>query len=194
MVHTTRGCHPFTIRSLQRSPSGNIEIQEIAENGNLTPLLDALEASPYVHSFAVAATEAGPLAPGASVTITIEADRHARHLLLAAMLICTNDGFTGFDNRTLPRHVGNSKTFKAVAYDAGTEVNTEDFADIVPPCQALNGVSSDDAGTGMTNPALAENSVIKRHRGVQGIDDLTYEAHGWNTHHGVVSVTVTRTG
>ena len=27
------------------------------------------------------------------------------------------------------------------AYDAGTEMNTEDFADMVPPCQGLIGVS-----------------------------------------------------
>ena len=42
-------------------------------------------------------------------------------------------------------------------YDAGTELNTEDFADIVPPCQGLIGVSSEDGGTGMSDPSLAED-------------------------------------
>ena len=119
----------------------------------------------------VAATAAGPLGPGESVTITIEADKYAHRLLMAAMLICTNDGFTAFDGVALPPMVGHTRTVRTVSLDAGTEINTEDFADIVPPCQALNGVSSDDAGTGATNPALAENSVIKRHRGITGIDD-----------------------
>jgi len=175
----------------RHQPAG-LEIMELAENGNLAPLLDALEASPYVHSYAVAATEAGPLAPGQSVTITIEGDRHARHLLIAAMLICTNDGFTGFDGRSLPGHVGQTRNYSAVAFDAGTEVNTENLGNLVPPCQALNGVSG-DPGTGMSDPALAENGVISRHHGITGIDDLTYEAHGWNTRSRVVSVSVTRT-
>ena len=179
---------------IKRNTAASEEIQEVAENGNLAPLLDALAASPHVHSYVVATTEAGPLGPGESVTITIEADKRARHLLLAAMLICTNDGFTGFDGRRLPSRIGHTKTFRAVAYDAGTEVNTEHLGDLVPPCQGLNGVMSDEPGTGTSDPALAQNGVIRRHRGIAGIDELTYEAHGWNPRSAVVSVSVTRTG
>lgn len=176
-----------------RARYAGTEIQEVAENGNLAPLLETLEASPHVHSVVVAATEAGPLAPGESVTISIEGDKHARRLFLASMLICTNDGFTGVEGRPLPGRMGHTRTFHAVAYDAGTEKNTEDFADIVPPCQVLNGVSSGDEGTGMSNPDLAENRRIHRHRGIKGIDDLTVDAHGWNIRRPVVKVEVTRT-
>ena len=69
-----------------------------------------------------------------------------------------------------------------------TELNTEDFADIVPPCQGLVGVSSDDAGTGTTNPALAEGGVIRHHPGIQGGADLVPEVHGWHNPVGVVIV------
>jgi len=179
---------------LVRPGYAGIEIQEVAENGNLAPLLASLEASTHVHSVVVAATEAGPLAPGQSVTIQIEGDKRARYLFMASMLICTNDGFTGMERRPLPGAIGHSRTFSAVAFDAGTEVNTEDFADIVPPCQLLNGVSSDDDGTGMSDPGLAENARIHRHRGIKGINDLTAGAHGWNVHAPVVEISVTRTG
>jgi hypothetical protein len=95
------------------------------------------------------------------------------------MLICTNDGFTGLDRVRLPSGVGDTVTLLTNAYDAGTEVNTEDFADIVPPCQGLVGVSSGEPGTGVSNPALAEGGVIHHHEGILGIADLVPAIHGW---------------
>jgi hypothetical protein len=71
-------------------------------------------------------------------------------------------------------------TVYTAAFDARTEVNTEDFADIVPPCQGLIGVSSDDPGTGMSNPMLAEDGIIIPHAGVNGGDDLSPVVHGWS--------------
>jgi hypothetical protein len=104
-------------------------------------------------------------------------------------LICTNDGFTGLDRVRLPKK--GSKVVFAQGYDAGTEINTEDFADIVPPCQGLIGVSSDDPGTGMTDPALAEGGVIMHHAGVMGGEDLVPAVHGWDVNAPVAKVTIT---
>ena len=58
-------------------------------------------------------------------------------------------------------------------------MNTEDFADIVPPCQGLIGVTSGDAGTGTSNPLLAETGVVIPHAGVVGDDDLVRRVHDW---------------
>jgi hypothetical protein len=91
------------------------------------------------------------------------------------MLICTNDGFSGLDSIKLP----NKKvTVLSVAYDARTESNTEMFKNIVPPCQALIGVTG-DAGTGMSDPFLAESGVIIPHAGIIGGGDLLPGVHGW---------------
>jgi hypothetical protein len=106
------------------------------------------------------------------------------------MLICTNDGFTGVDSLRLPNHVGDSVTLNTAGYDAGTEINTEDFADIVPPCQGLVGVSSADGGTDQSNPALAEGGVIHHHDGIVGGNDLLPGTHGWSDP--VAEVTVER--
>jgi hypothetical protein len=95
------------------------------------------------------------------------------------MLICTNDGFTGVNSLSLPNKVGDSVTVLTAGYDAGTELNTEDFADIVPPCQGLVGVSSGEPGTGVSNPALAEGGVIHHHPGIAGGADLVPAIHGW---------------
>lgn len=176
----------------------SVGIQQIAENGNNTPLLAALSAARGVRVVTQAGN--GDLVPagrpGAAmfpdeVTITVEGALFARHLSVATMLICTNDGFTGVDSLRLPIRVGESIAVETAGYDAGTEINTEDFADIVPPCQRLIGPSSDDAGTAMSNPALAEGAVISHHPGIAGADDLIPEVHGWTDP--VAEVTVTRT-
>lgn len=156
-------------------------IRQIAENGNLGPLLDALNASSNVSDVVVAvAGDPPPVMPGQTVKFKITTTPGNHYISFASMLICTNDGFTGIDSKMLPKNVGDYTSFALRGYDAGTEKNTEDFADIVPPCQGLVGISSDDAGTGESNPALYENGVIKHHPGVKGGDDLVPSVHGWN--------------
>jgi Spondin_N len=175
-------------------------LKEIAENGNNAPMLSRLGSDSDVSDFLEA--PGGPLVPagtpgdamfGQSTTITLTADRGARWLSLASMLICTNDGFTGVNSLSLPRRVGDSVTVETMAYDAGTEANTEDFADMVPPCQALIGVSSGEPGTGQSDPALAQNDVIRHHPGVTGRRDLVPAVHGWDVSAPVAQITVTAT-
>jgi hypothetical protein len=160
-------------------------LKEIAENGNLAPMIAALAGDKHV-SDSVAA--AAPLVPdglpgsamfGDSVTLTVTASKGAKFLSFASMLVCTNDGFTGVDSLRLPKDVGDAVTVRSAGYDAGTERNTEDFADIVPPCQGLVGVTSADPGTGTSNPALAESGVIHHHPGIAGGVDLVPAIHGW---------------
>lgn len=106
------------------------------------------------------------------------------------MLICTNDGFTGLDAVKLPVQVGATATHFTAAYDAGTEVNTEAWSDLVPPCAQLTGFG-DQGGSGVSNPALAEGGVIHMHGGIAGTADLT-ALHDWVNP--VAEVEITRTG
>jgi hypothetical protein len=76
----------------------------------------------------VPASTPGDAMFGQSTTFRIEADRGARFLSLASMLICTNDGFMGVNALKLPSKAGDSVTVETAGYDAGTELNTEDFA------------------------------------------------------------------
>jgi hypothetical protein len=176
-------------------------LKEIAENGNNAPMLARLSADDDVSD--VVEAPGGPLVPagspgdemfGQSTTFPISAERGARFLSLAAMLICTNDGFTGVNSIKLPSRLGRSITVQTAGYDAGTELNTEDFADIVPPCQGLIGVSSGEPGTGSSNPTLAEGGVITHHSGIMGGADLVPAVHGWDVNAPVARITVTATG
>jgi hypothetical protein len=178
--------------------SASFALKEIAENGNLAPMIAQLGADKHVSDSAAAAA---PLVPaglpgsamfGDSVTLTVTASEGAKFVSFASMLICTNDGFTGVDSLRLPKDVGDAIVKRSAGYDVGTEMNTEDFADIVPPCQGLVGVSSSEPGTGMSNPTLAEGGVIHHHPGIAGGADLVPAIHGWTDP--VAEITVERVG
>lgn len=173
-------------------------VQQIAENGAAATLASSLSAQRGVADVAVGSA---PLVPAGvpgdaafdqSVTVRLEGPPNARFLSAVSMLICTNDGFTGVDRLRLPVRVGQSVNAQAFGYDAGTERNTEDFADIVPPCQGLIGVSSGEAGSGTTNAALAEGGVVTHHTGIAGRADLVPSVHGWNLDAPIAMITVER--
>jgi hypothetical protein len=171
------------------------EIQQIAENGNLGPMISRFENSPHLSSFTVATSGTGlegPLAPGEAVTVSLTADPGSEFLSFVSMLICTNDGFTGVSGMKLPNRVGEEARIHFSAYDAGTEVNTQDFGDLVPPCPVLSGVISTLPGTGETDPALAEDGVIHLHEGIGDFGGLTPSLHGWTNP--VARLKVKRTG
>ena len=158
------------------------ELQQLAENGDSGPLAEMLEGADGIADI-VQGT--GPLLPandpgntGAphSETFTITSEGGMMYLSYASMLVCTNDGFAGVDTVRLPIQ---QKTVFAIAHDARTEMNTEDFEDLVPPCQAAIGISSDDKGTGAGSEETAEDGVVIPHPGIIGEEDLKREVHDW---------------
>lgn len=171
--------HRRALTVFQVGASASPGVQQIAENGNLAPLMEALGAEHHVADIVVAAGDSPPLLPGETRSFQVNGARGAKYLSIVSMLICTNDGFTGLTGVRLPKHVGDTQIIETNAYDAGTELNTEDFADLVPPCPVLTGVESDEPGTGMSDPALAENGVIHHHEGIMGTADLDPSIHHW---------------
>lgn len=190
--------HRTSVDAFTVGEPASLGVKEIAENGNLGPFVSSLQGATGVSEVVQGSFPLVPEGtPGAamfpdSVTFEIHATPDARRLSWVSMLICTNDGFTGVDGLKLPVFVGESVTAGTAGYDAGTEINTEDFADIVPPCQGLIGVSSGEAGTGVSNPALAEGGVIHHHPGIQGGADLVPAVHGWDVNEQVAEITVER--
>jgi len=137
-------------------------IQAVAENGGVPVLAQEW-------------TDAGldngvigdaPIQHGQSATF--EFTTSDRRFSLVTMLICTNDGFGGVNSRRLPARMGEVTTDVIRSYDAGTEINTELHDDIVPAPFC----GGDGAGTGESNPELAEDGRIRGHRGIQGVGDL----------------------
>jgi hypothetical protein len=162
-------------------------LQGLAENGAVPPLVAALSDDRNVATAGTVGET--PLVPSSdpgdtdlpyTATAEFGANRSAKHLSVAAMLVATNDGFAGLDTVPLPGAVGESRSYYAAGFDAGTEMNTEDFADLVPPAQFLVGVDGGEEGTGETNPDLAEGGVVTPHPGISGMGDLDPAIYGWS--------------
>ncbi len=179
VVATYRG-HGRVFHPRRHASAG---LRELAENGGVGVFADELSRRRGVGAVAVAG--AAPVAAGASVSVDITARRGTPRLSVVGMIICSNDGFAGVAGARLPRHVGETVTVYGDAYDAGTEINTEAYADLVPPCDGLG-------QSGTSNPALAEHGVIRLHAGIQGVGDLDPELHHWSNP--VIRVTIERTG
>ena len=159
------------------------EIKQLAENGNSEPLATMLEGKNGIVDIVqgttplVPANDPGETGLAYSETFQISSEGKSRYLSFASMLVCTNDGFAGIDSVRLPYY--GEKTIYAMGYDARTEMNTEDFADMVPPCQGAIGISSDDEGTGQSNPEISEDGIIIPHPGIFGGEDLLEKVHSW---------------
>ncbi len=172
--------------------TANWGVQQIAENGNNTPLYESAVQDMKDGFVTDVQRATAPLVPKGSpadamfdqsVTLTIRAKTTDR-INLVSMLGCTNDGFAGFNAARLPRAKGRTVHVPVYDYDAGTEENTEDFADLGAACQGAIGVKSTlgAVGTSMTDWQLAEGGSIHRHEGIFGASDdgLLEDVHGWN--------------
>lgn len=167
--------HRSGVSLFETGASAGEEISAIAEGGDVVPLSEVLDANKKV---AEVKNSGGTLPPGESVTVEVSA-RGANRISLAAMLVPTNDTFVALRDVRAPRF--GSVTYRAVAYDAGSETNNEE-CDSIPAggeC-AGEGVSLDDDGEGFVHISA----------GIHGIGDLTPETYDWRNP--VADVTITR--
>jgi hypothetical protein len=177
--------HGADVQVWRRGQPASPGVQAVAENGDVPVLAAELAASLDEADRGVSGVGAdAPIPPGGSVTFAVTTDQPK--LSIVSMIICTNDGFTGLDSRSLPRWAGDSRTFSVPGYDAGTEVNTELRADIVPAPFCGGG-----AGSGVSNPDLAEGGVITKHETLLGVGDLA-DSLDWSG--AVAEITVTNNG
>jgi hypothetical protein len=161
------------------------QLKALAENGNLGPLARLAASTDGVAATAVGD---GPLAPKRNpnrteypsfaelhLAVGADADVDTPHLSFVASLVATNDGFVGLDAVELPGTEGASTTRFVQAYDAGTERNTGEFADLIPAAQRLTGQTSLAAeGTLSRQPELAEGGVVTPHPGLGSEGSLEF--------------------
>lgn len=177
--------HTAGYRAWELGTGASEGLEMLAEGGEVATFLDAADSD-----MAVVATAAGmaAIAPGGSMSVEMEISAQTDlRVSFAAMLVNTNDAFTGIVDTAIGdlARDGSLSVFTA-AYDAGTEVNSE-TADSIPGPAA--------GGEGF-NPALGDHGFITIHPGVvSGDDGLTAsvlgESHRWQNP--VARLTITRT-
>jgi hypothetical protein len=155
--------HSSSISMFNPGDAALPELATLAESGNTAPLQSLLDSlSSQVQD---TNTSGGMLFPGESVTIEISATNSQNLLSLAAMMVSSNDAFVGLNSLVLP---SKTSTTMAPAYDAGSEVNDEDCANIPgPPCGDM-----DDSG-------ISEGGTIYISNGIHGIADLDPAEWDW---------------
>ena len=109
-------------------PASN-ELAILAEDGNTEPLTNLLASQG--RRVGDIQTDGGLLEPGQTTTITIHAPHNVRRLSMAAMLIPTNDTFVSLNSARLPNRGTN--VYYLQAYDAGTEFNDQNCANMPGP-------------------------------------------------------------
>jgi len=165
--------HRPPLRLFKLNSYASDELRNVAEDANNQPLLDLLNQSRTVYQVVAGSNV---ILPGGSETFTISAGRGRHKLYLVAMLVNTNDGFTGVDKLNLPKR-GRTVVYLR-AYDAGTERNTELASDIPGPCCGSHFVR------------VPTHRRIGYHAGILGIGDLDAATYGWDEP--VAKLTITR--
>lgn len=143
--------------------SATVGLEELAEGGDNTALLAEADADAAVIA---TASGAAPIGPAGSETISfeiLESELAGLRISTSTMLVNTNDAITmlnGMDVSSLL--AGDSLSARTIAYDAGTEANTELAAHIPGPAGGGEGF----------NAARDDNfDRVAMHTGVVGQDD-----------------------
>ena len=140
------------------------ELAGLAEDALFMPLEGALKTTDGVGDVGLIFGVGGAIMPGETASVEIEAFGLTRQISLVSMLVTTNDAFAGLNSVRAPNTGIGSYT--AVAYDAGSEANTELCAHIPgPPCGNAE-VSPDDMPEGF----------IYVHPGIRGDADVPLDA------------------
>ncbi len=136
------------------SAAGN-GLERLAEGGDASLLLSEAAGHPMVKAMVA---DTAVIVPGASGSLIVEG--HAYRdlaITLAAMLVNTNDGFTGLNAEPLSGlAVHGSRHIDVMAYDAGTEANSESAATVPGPAAGGEGYNStrDDRNTVGGHPGV----------------------------------------
>jgi hypothetical protein len=149
-------------------------LEELAEGGDNTELLAEADADAMV---AGSASGASPIGPAGSETVTVDvldSDRSGLRISIATMLVNTNDAFTSLNAAVESMAVGDVLSFYGVAYDAGTEADTEMAVHIPGPAgggAGFDAVRDDQAdlvamhsGVVSQDDGLASSDLTEQHR------------------------------
>lgn len=124
-------------------------LEELAEGGANATLIAEADGDAAV---IVTGSGAAPIGPGGSETVMIsvlDSDRFGLLLSVTSMLVNTNDAFTGLNGTAVQAlAVGDVMTVNAIAYDAGTEADTEMAIHIPGPAgggEGFNAARDDQA-------------------------------------------------
>jgi hypothetical protein len=153
--------HEMDYKIWQAGNIASVGLEHLAEGGNNSELIKEVQADNHYIDHA---TGSAAIGSGMSDTLTLTLkDSEWTRLSFASMLVNSNDAFTGaMDIKIDDLDKGESKTFTTLAWDAGTEKNSEAPGTIPGPA---------DGGEGFNASRLGDTNFIAIHQGVITSDD-----------------------
>ena len=156
------------------------ELAQLAEDAVIQPLIDALNNDSMVQDVQVIFGEVdgapGPILPGESASVTVQAASRSSEVTVAGMLVSTNDAFFALQGERVSIF-SKMKSRLVPAYDSGTEANTEMCEHIPgPPC-----------GNELVRVTDGAEGYVYIHPGIFGSGALTAE-HDWNNPVAMVTI------
>lgn len=166
-------------RGIQLFSAGDMvsaELAAIAEGGDTAPLEGVLANTAEVMDFA---NSGAPLPPGMSASILVQGAPYTR-ISVVSMLVNTNDAFLALNSE--PVSIWRGADTYALAWDAGSEANTELCADIPgPACPADSG-----------NAHVDGEGFIHIHNGIHGVGDADLDPAEYDWHNPVAQIQIHR--
>lgn len=163
-------------------------LEQLAEGGANAALISEAEAASQYKAHTSGTGPLGPKSESGNFEVSLTTNDLANlELTLVTMLVNTNDAITALNAETIGDiAVGESRTYYAPTWDAGTELNTEAAGTIPGPA---------DGGTGFDSGRETLN-VVRIHSGVISQDDglaasVLTEAHRFDNP--TARIVVTRT-
>jgi hypothetical protein len=155
--------HRYNFRLFEVGLPAIPALATLAEEGMTDPLTGYLDTQSDVYDYVVASDV---VPPGESVTLRFRVTGFFRYVTVVGMLASTNDAF--FAAEGIPVFGKWIPDTTAIAYDAGSEANSES-CDFIPgpPC-----------GMHVHDPAEAEG-FVHVHAGIHGIDELDPAELDW---------------
>jgi len=138
-------------------------LETLAEGGDNSALIAEADADAQVTT---SASGAAPIGPAGSETITVDvlqSNLPGLNISVSTMLVNTNDAITGLNGASVADMMaGESLSWRTIAYDSGTEANTEAAAHIPGPAGGGEGFNA-------ARDDLADR--VAMHTGVVSQDD-----------------------
>lgn len=155
--------------------AATVGLETLAEGGDNSALIAEADADTNV---ILTASGAAPIGPAGSETVSITllaSELPSVRLSVATMLVNTNDAFSAVNGRALAAlAIGDAISMNTIAYDAGTEADTEAATQIPGPAAGGEGfnVARDDDASGVTmhagvisqNDGFSSSDLTEQHR------------------------------
>ena len=166
----------------------SVELEDLAEGGSpaaLEVFYDNIRNTVVEINTAAGTPADGPFTnAGESASFQIRAHSGADYLSMAAMLLPTNDSFMALNAVELPSRRGETVTYTALGYDAGTELNDQWCFNIPGP--QCDGTPN---GEGTNTERTDRGNFVHVSSGIHNTGDLTPEQYDWRNPVAIVTVT-----